>query len=386
MASVLNKLRSLTEEPAILAEPKHMHLTPVFVPDTKNYTVTVTNPRKVGEKNAYVAYTIKTVNNNDKSFHEVDRRYSDFDWLCEHLKTAHPSCVVPQIPEKTFSGNFEEGLMAFRARELMRFLQRILAHPVMSDDEAVQTFISADEATFTARRNRKEDKGGFLATLKQKTASLINSGNKIEGDPEPWFSEKADDVINREVALTLMVQGTQKMINQYQAMVKKYTDHIAGLRELVTLVGAGSLATAMENEIKALEQTKEYMEDMICQLTVTINGNLLDYIHELQSINAVLDRRAPLVKAYLSAQNSSENISETQLALDTFSNAARADIEQVCSLRCTDMERFFVAFGRVYQEFYTLFGNEWKKIFGGGATPVTPAATQDAIDSSDGAF
>jgi len=385
MAAVINRIKSMTEEPAVLAEPKHMHLTPVFNPDTKSYTVSVTNPRKVGEKNAYVAYTVKVLNHSDKSYHEVERRYSDFDWLCEHLKSVHPSCVVPQIPEKTLSGNFDEGLMAFRARELMRFLQRVLAHPIMSEDEAVQTFITADETTFNERRSRKENKEGFLASLKAKASSLAGSGSKIDGDPEPWFSERADDVLSREVALTQMVQVVQKMIIQYQAMIKKYDAHIDGLREFITVVGDGSLATALQNQCSALEKTKEYLEDMVCQLTVTVNGNLLDYIHELQSINAVLERRTPLVKAYLSAQSSSENIGEAQLALDTFSNAARADIEQVSTLRCGDMERFFAAVARAYKEFYTFVGNEWQKTFG-NAGPATPAATQAAIDASDGAF
>jgi len=395
MAAVLNKIKSLTEEPAILAEPRHMKLVPVFCPDTKAYTVTVTNPRKVGEKNAYVAYTLKVLNHSDKSYNEVDRRYSDFDWLCEHLKTAHPSCVVPQIPEKTITGKFDESLMAFRARELMRFLQRVLAHPVMADDEAVQTFITANESEFAARRNRKEGKesSGFFFSLKQKAVNLT-TGSKVDNDPEPWFTEMADDVLQREVTLTQMVQTVQKMINQYQAMIKKYVAHVASMRELISSLSAGSLVTAIENQCKALEQTKEYLEDIVCHLTVTVNGNLLDYIHELQAITAVLERRVPLVKTYLSTKSSSESnpspelqakFSEAELALNTFSNAARADIQQVCSLRNGDMQRFFDAIAQCYKGFYTLEANEWQKTLG-TATPSMRAATQDAINGSEGAF
>jgi len=383
MAAVLNKLKSFTEEPAVLGEPRHMRLLPVFVPDTKAYTVTVENPRKIGEKNAYVAYTVKTVNHGEKDYREVDRRYSDFDWLCEHLKTAYPSCVVPQIPEKTLSGNFEEGLMQFRARELMRFLQRVLAHPVMAEDEAVQCFISADEPTFNARRNRKEGKeGGFLAVLKSK-AVTFTSTSKVENDPEPWFTEKADDILKREVTLTQMVQNVQKMINQYQAMIKTYNAHIASLREFIAILTPGSLVTAMENECKALEQAKELLEDIVCQLTVTINGNLIDYIHELQAINAVLERRAPLVKAYLAAKNNGDGSAESQ-ALDSFSNAARADIQQVYDLRRTDMERFFGVMAHVYRDFFTLVGKEWASIL--GSAPSGPVVTPDAINAADGAF
>jgi len=264
----------------------------------------------------------------------------------------------------------------------------------MGEDEAVQTFISANEADFTARRNRKEGSQGFLNTLKQKAASLTAGGSKVEGDPEPWFSEKADDILKREVALTQMVQGVQKMINQYQTMIKKYTAHIASLREFMQILSPGALNTAMSNEVNALEQAKEYLEDMVCQLTVTVNGNLLDYIHELQAINAVLERRAPLVRTFLSTKSSSESspspevqakYSEAQLALDTFSNAARADIQQICELRNADMQRFFEVFGKFYSEFYDLLGKEWNKALGKSASSG-PVVTAAAISESDSAF
>jgi len=392
MAAVLNKIKSLTEEPSVIAEPKHMHLHSVFNPDTRAYTVSVTNPRKIGEKNAYVVYTLKVTNHSDKSYNEVDRRYSDFDWLCEQLKTAHPSCVVPQIPEKTITGKFDEGLMAFRARELQRFLQRVLSHPVMSENEAVQTFITANESQFAARRSRKEGGGGFFASLKNRAVNLA-SGNKVDNDPEPWFTEKADDIEKREVILSQMAQTGQKIINQYQMMIKKSIAHISGLRDLIGALEPGSLVTAMENECKALESTKELLEDIVCQLTMTINGNILDYLHELQAVNAVLERRVPLVKTFLSAQSASEGgspeaqakFNEAQLALDTFSNAARADIQQVFELRRGDMERFFGVFAQVYNEFYTLVGKEWNTILGGSG-PAAPAATFEAINEADGAF
>lgn len=67
------------------------------------YTVNVENPEKVGEKNSYVVYTVRSTKTADNTTAVQQRRYNDFMWFYEHLKTAHPSCVVPQIPEKTLS-------------------------------------------------------------------------------------------------------------------------------------------------------------------------------------------------------------------------------------------------------------------------------------------
>lgn len=75
----------------------------VHIPDTSMYTVSVEDPEKVGEKNSYVVYTVRSTKTADNTSSVQQRRYNDFVWFYEHLKTAHPSCVVPQIPEKTLS-------------------------------------------------------------------------------------------------------------------------------------------------------------------------------------------------------------------------------------------------------------------------------------------
>ena len=72
-------------------------------PDKSVYDVVVENPQKVGEKKSYVAYTVRTVTTADNKTTEQQRRYNDFFWLYEHLKATHPTCVVPQVPEKTIS-------------------------------------------------------------------------------------------------------------------------------------------------------------------------------------------------------------------------------------------------------------------------------------------
>jgi len=382
----LNKMaifNRIKDDP-ILPEPRFLHLTPVFVPDTQAYVVSVENPRKVGDKNAYVAYTVKCTRKAENTTTVVDRRYSDFDWLWEHLKAVHPSCVVPQIPEKTFSGNFEEGLMAFRARELTRFLQRVLAHPLMGNDEAVQFFVSATEEAFAERRAQKEPaKEGFFASLKRAASSVLGS----QDDPDTWFTEKAEDVLNREVLLTQLLQTVQKLILQYQQMIKVIDSHVTTLRDFMATLESGSLTTAMESNCKALTETKELMEDIVCELSVTMSGNILDYIHELQSINSLIERRAPLVRAFISASSAgdSSKLNEAQSQLDQFSNAARADIQQVCELRRGDMERFFVAVNRFTKEFYTILTTRWNGCLGDLPKTVA-AANPNAVADADGAF
>jgi len=376
MEALLGKIK---DDP-ILPEPKHLHLTNVFIPDTHTYIVSVENPRKVGDKNAYVSYTVKVTRRAENTTTIVDRRYSDFDWLWEHLKYAHPSCVVPQIPEKSLSGNFEEGLMAFRARELTRFLQRVLAHPLMSTDDAVQIFITATEEEFAARRKEGLPKEGWFASLKRAASTAMGA----QEDPDPWFKEKADDVLSREILLTQLLQTVQRMIMQYQALSKVLASHVSTLRDFMTGLDTMALKDVFEADCQALGHTKELVDDMVCQLSVTVNGNILDYIHELQAINSLIERRVPLVRAYVAASKEGD-ASEAQSQLDQFSNAARADIQQVCEIRNGDMERFFAAINRFNQEYYQILSTRWDSVLG-NSPGVMPAATDAAIADADGAF
>jgi len=374
---------SKIKDDPILAEPKYLHLTHVFLPDQSNYVVSVENPRKIGDKSAYVAYTVKVTRRQENTTTIVDRRYSDFDWLWEYLKVAHPSCVVPQIPEKTLYNNFDEGFMAFRARELTRFLQRILSHPLMSTDDAVQIFITATEDEFAQKRKEGVPKEGFFASLFRAASTALGA----QEDPDPWFKQKADDVLDREIALTQLLGTVQKMVITYQTLAKTLTAHISQLRDFMTTIDKEPLRDVFETNCQALGRTKELIEDMVCQLSVTVNGNLLDYIHELQAVNGLIERRVPLVRAYLAAnkEGDSTKLQEAQSQLDQFSNAARADIQQVCELRNGDMERFFSAISRFNGEFYQLLGSHWNTVLG-GAQGMGPIVDASAIADADGAF
>jgi len=261
----------------------------------------------------------------------------------------------------------------------------------MSSDEAVQCFISATEGEFAERRAQKPPKEGFLATLKRAAATVVSS----QEDPDSWFADKADDVLNREVLLTQMLQTVQKMSNQYQALIKCLTVHISGLRDFMEPLEDPALKDKIEKNCQAFEETRDVMQDMLCQLSVTLSGNILDYIHELQSIHSLLERRAPLLKAFLSAQKDATNnpsaeasakSDEAQSQYDQFCNAARADIQRACDLRRGDMDRFFAAISHFSQEYYNVLAGKWATALGTNTAPVAAAATPHAVAAADGAF
>jgi len=216
----------------------------------------------------------------------------------------------------------------------------------------------------------------------------------VQEDPEPWFKEKADEVLSREIILTQMLQTVQRLILRYQELGKCFASHIENVRIFIEGMEDAHMKSVLESSCQGLEQTKDLIDDIVCELSVTVNGNLLDYIHELQSINSLIERRIPLLRAYLSASKDAASgtpeatakSDEAQTQLAQFSNAARADIQQVCDIRTGDMERFFIAISRFSQEYYRLLTARWDAVLGNEPAGPGPAATASAIASSDGAF
>ena len=274
-------------------------------------------------------------------------------------------------PTHTAGGKFDPVLLSYRARELSRFLQRVASHPVLRDDEAVQIFLTASEEDFAERRDRKEEapkeaapKQGFGAKVKDFGFAM---GAKVE-DPEPWFDEQRQEVTSREVILTQMLQQAQRIVAQYKQLSLAYAEHATKVRELGEGVSDTDIEACCQRQATGLEKFKELLDDMACQVEITVKGSILDYIRELQAIAEVIDRRVPLVRAYTVANKeaTSKNTPETLAkrdealaAVDEFSKAARADIQRVFDVRRDDLESYYLALAKAHQECGIFMAKSW---------------------------
>lgn len=107
--------------------------------------IQVTNPEKHGEglKDAYVTFDIVNAGTT------VKRRYQDFCWLSEKLKRDHPSCILPPLPDRhslldMLVDRFSPDFIKKRQLALERFLKRLSEHPVLSNSEVLQQFMTKD--------------------------------------------------------------------------------------------------------------------------------------------------------------------------------------------------------------------------------------------------
>ena len=118
----------------------------------------VRNPRKFGieakralrgKVGAYVLYSVvtRTAVTSEDGFvtpgeivHEVDRRYSDFDWMMHTLSNRYAGLFIGTMPEKRLIDSSADAIITERLSGLTDFLNEVLQNPY--DRNPLQTRLS----------------------------------------------------------------------------------------------------------------------------------------------------------------------------------------------------------------------------------------------------
>jgi len=134
----------------------------------------VTNPRKFGleakrairgKVGSYVLYSLvtRTAVTSEDGFvtagelvNEVDRRYSDFDWLTHTLAKRYAGLFVGTMPEKRLMDSNADAIIQERLSGLTDFMNEILQNPYLEDDITVKNFLSMNKDVFDAYKEELE--------------------------------------------------------------------------------------------------------------------------------------------------------------------------------------------------------------------------------------
>ncbi|CAG8805056.1 37443_t:CDS:10 [Gigaspora margarita] len=85
----------------------------------------------------------------------VTRRYSDFWWLMECLVKKYPYRILPDLPPKKIG--VDESFLEKRRKGLARFLNFIVKHPILKDDQLVEMFLKEQMEIAVWRRTNSPD-------------------------------------------------------------------------------------------------------------------------------------------------------------------------------------------------------------------------------------
>ncbi|OZJ06509.1 hypothetical protein BZG36_00632 [Bifiguratus adelaidae] len=93
-------------------------------------------PEKEGFLFKHVNYVVESQQLNTHAI----RRYSDFWWLMEVLVKRYPFRILPSLPPKKLGG-MDDNFLEKRRKGLTRFINFIIRHPVLRQDEVVRTYL-----------------------------------------------------------------------------------------------------------------------------------------------------------------------------------------------------------------------------------------------------
>ena len=109
--------------------------------NANNVVITVSQPKVVEGSfftKSYITYLVET----KPLGLQVTRRFSDFYWLYDRLKTLYINCIIPQLVKKNYIKGITEVQIQKRMRLLEKFIQEISMHPLLGNTQIFYDFIS----------------------------------------------------------------------------------------------------------------------------------------------------------------------------------------------------------------------------------------------------
>eukprot|EP00069_Balaena_mysticetus_P001359 bmy_15169T0 len=124
----------------------------------------------------------------DSSEFEVRRRYQDFLWLKERLEEAHPTLIIPPLPEKFIVKGmverFNDDFIETRRKALHKFLNRIADHPTLTFNEDFKVFLTAQAWELSSH---KKQGPGLLSRMGQTVRAVALSMRGVKSRPEEFM-------------------------------------------------------------------------------------------------------------------------------------------------------------------------------------------------------
>ncbi|GBB92078.1 hypothetical protein RclHR1_01960028 [Rhizophagus clarus] len=146
------------EEEEITESDKHyIQSGPSWNEKAPIFKVIVHNPEKrvkLGGVSEYTIFHVSSLFANGAQV-TVERRFSQFEWLYNRLSAKFGAFVLPALPEKQYSGRFNEEFIERRRRALERFINRLARHPVIRYSDLLTHFLSCEDESEWRKREKQ---------------------------------------------------------------------------------------------------------------------------------------------------------------------------------------------------------------------------------------
>ena len=190
----------------------HCEITEISSFTSKNkILVTLSFPEKVDGgifSKSFITYLVKTEPFGFKN----RKRYTDFTWLRRVLSIIYSNCVIPPLCKKNFGDRFSEALIAKRTRSIEKFMEGILIHPLIKNNNILYDFLSIEkEEDF---KKKKHGYGKITSPTQVKEFKTLDGLIKmtITKEKEMYFKNIKDNATINEELL-------QKITKSYKALM-----------------------------------------------------------------------------------------------------------------------------------------------------------------------
>ncbi|XP_023281875.1 sorting nexin-9-like [Seriola lalandi dorsalis] len=171
---------------------------PVWLYPASSLDCVIADPKKESKLyglKSYIEYQLTPSTTN----RPVNHRYKHFDWLYERLLEKFGSALpIPPLPDKQVTGRFEEDFIRMRMEHLQAWMSRMCRHPVVSQSDVFQLFLTyRDEKEWKAgkrKTERDEAVGPMIFTLIEPEAAELDAA-QVEQRCEQYsqFTKSMDD-------------------------------------------------------------------------------------------------------------------------------------------------------------------------------------------------
>nr|XP_051713427.1 sorting nexin-7 isoform X1 [Oryctolagus cuniculus] len=310
-------------------------------PDLKDLFITVDEPEShVTTIETFITYRIITKTSRgefDSSEFEVRRRYQDFLWLKGKLEEAHPTLIIPPLPEKFIVKGmverFNDDFIETRRKALHKFLNRIADHPTLTFNEDFKVFLTAQAWELSSH---KKQGPGLLSRMGQTVRAVASSMRGVRNRPEEFmemnnFIETFSQKIN---LVDKISQRIYKEEREYFDEMKEYGPiHVlwsASEEDLVDTLK--SVASCIDQCCKATEKRMSGLSEALLPAVheyVLYSEILMGVMKRRDQIQAELDSKVEAL-AYKKADTDllTEEIGKLEDKVECANNALKADWER----------------------------------------------------------
>ena len=197
------------------------------ISEEKNLSIKISQP-KIVEGNfftkSYITYLVET---NPFGF-QVRRRFNDFLWLHDILKSLYINVIIPPLYKKNYLYAMKETQIAKRIRTLEKFIREIAVHPLLRNSQIFYDFITMREEKDFIRKKDDYNKINLPKNAEDIKTITGEINISVNYDKEQ-YAEKIKSIsdINEDMM--------KRMIKEYKYLNIQLQNVIAKIKKINTI-------------------------------------------------------------------------------------------------------------------------------------------------------